>query len=49
MPRALLSPQGASRGLLGELQQASLLQQVRQECEQGLIGTKDFAHQHEAQ
>jgi hypothetical protein len=49
MHRALLSPHGWSRGLLGEVQQARLLQQVRKEREQGLIGTKNFADQHEAQ
>jgi hypothetical protein len=49
MHRALLSPHGESCGLLREVQQPRLLQQVRQEREQGLIGPQNFAHQHEAQ
>jgi hypothetical protein len=49
MHRALLSPHGSSRGLLGEIQQARGLQHVREEHEQGLIGTEDFADQHETQ
>jgi len=49
MQRAPLSPHGGHRGLLREVHQASLLQHVRQEREQGLIGTQDFAYQHEAQ
>jgi hypothetical protein len=44
-----LSSPARSRGLLGEVQQARLLQHVRQEREQGLIGTQDFAHQHKTQ
>ena len=49
MHRALPSPHGRRRGLLGEVELARLLPQVRQEHEQGLIGTQDFADQHEAQ
>src|SRR5216683_3289384 len=49
MQRALPSPHAWNCGLRREVQQARLLQQVRQEREQGLIGTKDFAYQHETQ
>jgi hypothetical protein len=49
MQRALLSPPGWSLGLLREVHQARLLQQVRKEREQGRIGTEDFTDQHEAQ
>jgi hypothetical protein len=49
MQRALRSLHAWNRGLLGEVQQARLLQQVRKEHKQGLIGTQDFAHQHETQ
>jgi len=49
MHRALLSPRVWSVGRLREVQQARLLPQVRQEREQGLIGTEDFTDQHEAQ
>jgi hypothetical protein len=49
MHRALLSPPAWNWGLFGEVQQARLLQQVRQECKPGVIGTQDFADQHEAQ
>jgi hypothetical protein len=47
MQRALPSPHAWSRGLLREVQQARLLQQVRQEHKHGLIGPEDFADQHE--
>jgi hypothetical protein len=47
MQRALLSPHGESRGLLGEVQRARLLQHVREEHKQGLISTQDFAYQDE--
>jgi len=43
MHRALLTPHGRSLGLLGEVHQARLLQQIRKEREQGRIGTEDFA------
>jgi hypothetical protein len=43
MYRALLSPPGSSRGLLGKAQQARLLQHVRNEQEQGLLGAQNFA------
>jgi len=49
MQRALRSPDGERRGLLGKVQLAILLHQVREEREQGLIGTEDCAHQHKAQ
>jgi hypothetical protein len=49
MDRALLAPHGGRRGLLGELEQARLLQYARQEREHGLIGTQNFADQDEAQ
>jgi len=52
MHRALLSPHGWGRGLLGlggAWQQATRLHHVRQEREQGRIGTEDFTDQHEAQ
>jgi hypothetical protein len=49
MHRALRSPHGERCGLLGEVQQARLLQEVREEREHGLIGTQDLAYQHEAQ
>jgi hypothetical protein len=38
-----------SLGLLRELQQTRLLHNIREEPEQGLIGTEYFANQHEAQ
>jgi len=47
MQRARLWPHGWSRGLLGEVQQARLLHQVRQEHEHGRIGPEDFTDQHE--
>jgi hypothetical protein len=47
--RALLTPHGGHRGRLRELDQARLLERVRQEREQGLIGTEDFPDQHDAQ
>jgi len=43
MHRALLTPHGWSLGLLREVYQARLLQQIRKEREQGSIGTDDFA------
>jgi len=49
MQRARLWPHGWSRGLLGEVQQARLLQKIREERAQGRIGPKDCAHQDEAQ
>jgi len=52
MHRALLTPHGWGRGLLGlggAWQQATRLHHVRQEREQGRIGTEDFTDQHEAQ
>jgi hypothetical protein len=49
MQRALPSPHGRRRGLLGEVQLTRLLHHLRQEREQGLIGSQDFADQHEAQ
>jgi len=49
MHRTLLAPPGWSRGPLRKVQQARLLQHVRQEGELGLIGPEDFAHQYEAQ
>jgi hypothetical protein len=49
MQRALLAPHVWGLGLCGEGQQARLLQNVGKEHELGLIGTEDFANQHEAQ
>jgi hypothetical protein len=49
MQRALPSSHAWNCGLFREVQQPRLLQQVRQEREQGRIGTKDFAYQHETQ
>jgi hypothetical protein len=49
MQRARLAPPRWSRGLFGEVDEARRLQHVREECEQGLIGPQDFAHQHDTQ
>jgi hypothetical protein len=49
MHRALLAPPGWRRGPRRKVQQAHLLHQVRQQCELGLLGTEDFAHQHKTQ
>jgi hypothetical protein len=49
MQCALLVLSGGSRGLLCEGQQARLVQQVRHEHQQGLLGTQDFANQDQAQ
>ena len=52
MPRRLLClPQGGSRcfGRRGALQQATLLHDGREAQEQRLIGTEQYANQHEAE
>jgi hypothetical protein len=52
MQRALLLAHTYVRGLLGlggECQQATRLHDVREEPEQGLISTQDFAYQDETQ
>jgi hypothetical protein len=49
MERALLALLLRSLRLLGAVEQARLLDDIREQHEHGLIGTKDFAHQHEAQ
>jgi hypothetical protein len=49
MHRTLRSPPVWSCRRLRKVQQTRLVQQVRQEGELGLIGTKDFAHQYDTQ
>src|SRR5439155_12110681 len=52
MQRGLLSPNGWGGGLLGlggAWQQTTCLHYVRQEHKEGLIGTENFADQHEPQ
>jgi hypothetical protein len=49
MERALLALLLWSLRLLGAVEQARLLYGIDEQHEHDLIGTKDFAHQHEAQ
>ena len=49
MQRALRWPHVKSLGLIGEVPQARLPHDVCKQHEHGLIGTENFAYQHEAQ
>ena len=49
MQRALLSPRVWGLGLMREVQQATLLHNVREQRQLGLIGTENFPYQYEAQ
>jgi hypothetical protein len=49
MERALLALLLWSLRLLGAVEQARLLDDIGEQHEHSLIGTQDFAHQHEAQ
>ena len=49
MQCVFLRPHRCHRGFIRELEQTTRLHEVREKHEHGLLGSEDFAHQHEAE